>query len=192
MEGTHSGGDPLNQTTHLKHKKTNFYGRDLWVVWITPYFGAFVKKEGPPFPSEKAFVLFHPKRRKSSALTCASSKEADAIANARAWHLRRAGATRHSLDQPASPLRLERLCSGASMHMDVSLACTSLCVCFISSASTRSLSRSWFKSWISSHFIHSSKIWLWAYGLKAQVYVEHQITLFMGLKNPIMGLWAQL
>ena len=91
-----------------------------------------MKKEGPPFPSEKAFVLFHPKRRKtklSSALTCASSKEAYAIANARAWHLRRAGATRHTLDQPASPLRLERLCSGASMHMDVSLACTSLCLC---------------------------------------------------------------
>ena len=107
-------------------------------------FWCFCEK-GPPFPSEKAFVLFHPKRRKtklSSALTCASSKEADSIANARAWHLRRAGATRHSLDQPASPLRLERLCSGASMHMDVSLACTSLCVCFISSASTRSLSRS--------------------------------------------------
>ncbi len=206
----HHSGDPLNQTTHLKHKKTNFYGRDLWFVWITPYFGAFVKKEGPPFPSEKAFVLFHPKRRKkklssgvedtklstnkqhSLSLTCASSKEADAIANARAWHLRRAGATRHTLDQPASPLRLERLCSGASMHMDVSMACTSLCLCFISSTSTRSLSRSWFKSWISSHFIHSSKIWLWAYGLKAQIYVEHQITLFMGLKNPIMGLWAQL
>jgi len=54
------------------------------------------------------------------SLTYASSKEADANANARAWHLRRAGATRHSLDQPASPLRLERLCSGASMHMDVS------------------------------------------------------------------------
>ena len=45
-EGTHRGADPLNQTTHLKHKTTNFYRRDLWVVWITPYFGAFICEKG--------------------------------------------------------------------------------------------------------------------------------------------------
>ena len=101
----------------------------------------FGRGGGIVVPHSLAFYFFHraaggghERNNFFFALTCASSKEADAIANAialatRAWHLRRAGATRHSLDQPASPLRLERLCSGASMHMDVSLACTSLCLC---------------------------------------------------------------